>query len=206
MQYASQLVSIAARGAAGDWLGVVTELVGVDPREIGNIINILKEKGLAALTTSGLQTILDQANVGFPVIQFHLDLPDTGSIGKAIRLARNIFGNCNRGQEFIGELGTALMFHLMGFEDPGLLRAYGVNGPDGIVRNKLQQNVWAIYEAKGGTSRLRTSTLSRPAPFPGEFQGEFRGHAPILTKWRRVCRFLARLGWRDWLFQVCRIT
>jgi hypothetical protein len=166
MQYAQQLVTIVARGAAGDWLGVVTELVGVDPREIGNIISVLKQKGLAALTTSGLSTILAQARVGIPVIQFHINLPDTGNIGKALKLARNIFGRSNRGQEFVGEMGTALMFYLMGFQDAGLQRAYGVNGPDGIVRNKLQQNVWAIYEAKGGTGRLGTSTLSRPSPFP----------------------------------------
>jgi hypothetical protein len=171
LEYSQQLVTIAARGAAGDWLGVVTELVGVDLSELGDIIDKLKEHGLSDLSASGLQKILAQSKVDLPVITFELDLPDTGKVGRALRMARTIFGGARKAQEFIGELGTAIMFHVLGFKESGLTRAHSVWGPDGIVRHQREEKIWAIYEAKGGTSKLGTSTLSRPAPPPAGMTG-----------------------------------
>ncbi len=129
----------------------------------GDILGILKKHNLTDLGLSALAALKP--------IQFHLDLPDTGKIGKAFRLARNILGKSNGAQEFIGKMGTAMILHLMKFGESRLVPAHSVWGPDGIVRHETKQDLWAIFEAKGGSSKLGTSTLSRPNPFPSEMKG-----------------------------------
>lgn len=77
-----------------------------------------------------------------------------------------------------------LIADLMGFEDSNLERAHRIWGPDFIFRNEQNRDIWAIMEAKGGSNRLRTSTLTRPS-VPVGMSGIVRGarYPQMGAKW-----------------------
>lgn len=92
--------------------------------------------------------------------QITIDIP--AGIGKKFRdLGGKIynFGGdqaVNIAQEMMGELGTGLLINLLGFtQSPVNWNLPGSeNGPDNIAMNKAV-NLWGIFEAKGGGSKLK---------------------------------------------------
>ena len=116
---------------------------------------------LKDLTSNNLTRLSGEGLKALPALNFHVGLPDKGKIGSAFKFIRNIFGSNNTATEAMGMLATGLIAHLIGFENPKLNKAanQGVHGPDFILRQETYKQVWAIFEAKGGTSKHGSSTL-----------------------------------------------
>lgn len=147
--------------AAGDVSGAVKALIGVSPDEIKNIREEFRKKGLSNLSK--------QAIGALGVVDFDFSLSSDsqrprkrGKIAKALSFVQKTMGYSNRATEVIGEIGTGLMMSIIGFDNPGLDRRHKKHGPDFILQHRDYSDAWAVVEAKGGTSKLGTSTLSRP--------------------------------------------
>ena len=170
ISWAQTFVLAGAKLAQGDVAGAVTALIGVNPAELKDIFKELKNAGLTKLTGSAISAL--------PPVNIAFDMPGgkkangkpKGKIGKALMFIFRFVERSSTAQEIIGELGTFLMAKLMTFDyAKGLERAHGRHGPDFILRNKKNTDVWAIMEAKGGSSTLGTSGLVRPPRPPGFF-------------------------------------
>jgi RHS repeat-associated protein len=75
---------------------------------------------------------------------------------KMFKFVFNMLGKSNKTQEVIGELGTWMMARLMGFRK-GDVWIPPVHGPD-IMAVHEKIHVWGIFEAKGGTGKLGTTS------------------------------------------------
>ena len=166
-EYASYIQTIAISGsriASGDYVGAVSALLGTAPDELDEILKDFRQKGLADLAQTGLNAAI--GNLG---VDFAFSLPNdkkrikkAGKIKKALDLVLNVVGRSNRGQEFMGEIGTGLFMYAIGFELSGLRKPTRRTGPDFIFQHSEKSDLFSVTEAKGGTSTLGTSRLLRP--------------------------------------------
>jgi len=90
-----------------------------------------------------------------PPIVAKAKLPD--KVIKKLGKIGSVLGTSDRMQEIIGEFGTALIIKLMGFEVT-TMKMDSRHGPDTLAMHK-SSGVWGVFESKGGSSKLGTSTL-----------------------------------------------
>lgn len=105
-----------------------------------------------------------------------------GKLYQGFKLAANMIGSTRKGQELLGEMGTAFILYLAGFQSGGLKRAHDDWGPDGIVRHSVKPMIWGVFEAKGGSSELGKSTLTRPGRRSVSFRQGINSFRKALSK------------------------
>ncbi len=171
-------VDAGSAAAAGDYRRAIKALTGIDADEIKKLKSEFVKRGLDDLKKDSIQTAINAAAGGAGPLYFDFGLPEQddedhpgklkrGKIGAALELVKNIAGSAatktNYGQEKLGEFGTYLMANLLGFNLTDMNRAHWRYGPDFIFRHDTYQDFWAVVEAKGGTSKLKTSKLKAPS-------------------------------------------
>jgi len=167
IDWAQTIVDIAVTAkdlASGDIIGIVKKLIDIDAGEIREIVTTLAGDGLTDLGLTAL--------AAGPPIYVKIDMPKggRGKLGKALRFVTNILGKSNGVQELIGEMGAWMMARLMKFRNADLPEFPKVHGPDIFARHE-QSSVWAMIEAKGGTSRL-----SKGAKYGDQMQWKWIRH------------------------------
>ncbi len=138
----------------GGPLGAIAAIVGLDPNELSTMTKAFMDKGITPATLiSSLTSGTANAAGALPAFYFDIDVPRRGKLGRVFRQVSRMLGKSNDAQEFFGEIGAGLLMHVLGFRSADLPVFPTVKGPDFMLRQG-KSSVWAMVEAKGGTSRL----------------------------------------------------
>lgn len=138
----------------GGPLGAIAAIVGLDPSELSTMTKAFKDKGITPATLiSTITSGTANAAGALPAFYFDIDVPRRGKLGRVFRQVSRMLGKSNDAQEFFGEIGAGLLMHVLGFHSADLPVFPSVKGPDFMLRQG-KSSVWAMVEAKGGTSRL----------------------------------------------------
>lgn len=150
---ATTAVAVFQGYMSGGALGAVAAIVGVGPDEIKDIKSALGDQGV---TSSNVFAKLTSTAAGaLPVIQFGVNVPKNGKLGRVFNQVAKMLGRSDKLQEFIGEMGAGLLMHTLGFGNAKLPAFPSVHGPDFVMRQGSAP-VWAMVEAKGGRGKLST--------------------------------------------------
>jgi RHS repeat-associated protein len=152
----------------GGALGAIAAIVGLDPSELKEMADAFRKEGITPATL--FSKLTSGAAGAIPPIYLNLDVPDKGKLGRVFKKISNLVGRSNDLQEFIGEMGAGLLMHVLGFGKANLPVFPSVKGPDFMARQG-KTPVWAMVEAKGGSSRL-----SKGAEYGDQMQWDWIRH------------------------------
>ncbi|MFC1757907.1 RHS repeat-associated core domain-containing protein [Planctomycetota bacterium] len=120
-----------------------------------NILDLTKSEGSELKNSFSILSAIPVKKIGPHKVK--LPAKATQKLRTIINLAKK-FGGINYVQEAIGEMAVSLAGSVTGFEHTSL-RMHAVQGIDQLRRNP---NVgWAVFEAKGGRSRLGKASYGR---------------------------------------------